>query len=209
MYHYNTFRHLLILIANSTLQTEIFEKRRSTGDFPGCWCRSCWDPLGKASSLPSWCRPVETDGSDLQLSSAPLHDTQHDHHYMMQHYAPATQTPTCVSSTKSTTVRLSMILNNSLREQTTKYFSQTFQKLVHSTCMYFTVSGNLHDLTPLLSVFKLQPFIRCLTELRDTVAFNFLLLSALKVFWLHGTLIIYVYNNNNNAFKCVNTEWQI
>jgi len=28
----------------------------------------------------------------------------------------------------------------------------------------------------------LQPFIRYLTELRDTVAFNFLLLSALDIF---------------------------
>jgi len=34
---------------------------------------------------------------------------------------------------------------------------------------------------------------------RMTVAeFYFLLLSALEVFWLHGTIIIFVFNNNNN-----------
>jgi len=44
----------------------------------------------------------------------------------------------------------------------------------------------------------LQLFIWCMTEPRDTVVFNFLLLSALKVFWLYGSLITYVYNNNTS-----------
>jgi len=50
----------------------------------------------------------------------------------------------------------------------------------------------------------LQPFIWCLTELCDTIAFNFLLSSALKVFfWLHSTLIIYIYTTTTTAFTAL------
>jgi len=57
-----------------------------------------------------------------------------------------------------------------------------------------------HSLTPVLNM-------------RDTVVgFIFLLLSALEVFWLHGTIIIFFYNNNLIiliiTWKYFSMEWK-